>query len=43
LRYTGAIAYRLDMGLRIKSSLEFYDFSDFEDEAALHLALAGPF
>ncbi len=43
LRYTAAIAYRLDVGLRIKSSVEFYDFSDFEDELALHLALAGPF
>jgi len=43
LRYTGAIAYRLSMGLRIKSSIEFYDFSDFEDETALHLALSGPF
>lgn len=43
LRYTAAMAYRLDMGLRIKSSVEFYDFSDFEDEVALHLALAGPF
>ncbi len=43
LRYTAAMAYRLNVGLRIKSSIEFYDFSDFEDEAALHLALAGPF
>tara|TARA_R110002073_G_scaffold323204_2_gene500423 strand:- start:89380 stop:90522 length:1143 start_codon:yes stop_codon:yes gene_type:complete len=43
LRYTAAVAYRLSMGLRIKSSVEFYDFSDFEDEVALHLALAGPF
>lgn len=43
LRYTGAIAYRLDLGLRIKSSIEFYDFTDFEDELALHLGLAGPF
>jgi hypothetical protein len=43
LRYTAAIAYRLDVGLRIKSSIEFYDFSDFEDEVAFHLALAGPF
>ncbi len=43
LRYTAAVAYRLSMGLRIKSSVEFYDFSDFADETALHLALAGPF
>jgi hypothetical protein len=43
LRYTAGLAYRLKVGLRIKSSVEFYDFSDFEDEAAMHLALAGPF
>ncbi len=43
LRYTAAVAYRLSMGLRIKSSVEFYDFSDFDDETAFHLALAGPF
>ncbi len=43
LRYTAAMAYRLNVGLRIKSSVEFYDFSDFEDEVAFHLALAGPF
>jgi hypothetical protein len=43
LRYTAAIAYRLDMGLRVKASVELYDFSDFEDELALHLGLAGPF
>ncbi len=43
LRYTGALAYKMKVGLRIKSSIEFYDFSDFEDEVAMHIALAGPF
>lgn len=43
LRYTAGLAYRLNVGLRIKSSLELYDFSDFDDEVALHLALSGPF
>lgn len=43
LRYTAGLAYRLDMGLRIKTSAELYDFSDFKDEVALHVGLAGPF
>ncbi len=43
LRYTAAMAYRLKVGIRVKVSAELYDFSDFEDEAAFHLALAGPF
>jgi len=43
LRYTGGLAYKLKTGLRIKASGEFYDFSDFQDEVAIHLGLAGPF
>jgi hypothetical protein len=43
LRYTAAMAYRMSTGLRLKSSVEFYDFSDFSDELALHLGIAGPF
>ncbi len=43
LRYTGGLAYKLKQGLRIKASGEFYDFSDFQDEVAIHLGLAGPF
>jgi hypothetical protein len=43
LRSTGAIAYRLPGGLRLKTSGEFYDFSDFEDEVAIHLGIAGSF
>ena len=43
LRWTTALAYRMTMGLRIKASAEYYDFSDFDDELAIHLGLAGPF
>jgi hypothetical protein len=42
-RSTGALAYRLPGGLRLKASGEFYDFSDFEDEVAIHLGIAGSF
>ena len=42
-RYTAALAYRLPGGLRLKSSAELYDFSDFEDQVALHLGIAGAF
>ena len=43
LRYTAAAAYRLHGSLRLKASAELYDFSDFEDELALHLGIAGSF
>jgi hypothetical protein len=43
LRYTGGLAYRMKNALRIKTSVEVYDFSDFEDEVAVHIGLAGPF
>jgi hypothetical protein len=43
LRETAAIAYRLPGGLRLKTSVEYYDFSDFEDQVALHLGIAGAF
>jgi hypothetical protein len=43
LRSTAALTYRLHGALRLKLSGEFYDFSDFDDEVALHLGLAGPF
>jgi hypothetical protein len=43
LRYTIAAAYRLPGGLRLKTSTELYDFSDFEDEVAVHLGIAGAF
>jgi hypothetical protein len=43
LRYTAALAIRVYGALRIKLSGELYDFSDFDDEVAIHLGLAGPF
>lgn len=43
LRYTAAAAYKLSGALRLKTSVELYDFSDFEDELAFHLGVAGPF
>lgn len=43
LRYTAALAYKLTGALRLKTSIELYDFSDFEDELAFHLGIAGPF
>ncbi len=43
LRYTGALAYRVFSPLRVKLSAEFYDFSDFADETALHLGVVGSF
>ena len=39
LRYTGALAVRLADALRLKASIEQYDFSDFTDEIAVHLGL----
>jgi hypothetical protein len=43
LRYTAGLAYRVAGNLRLKASAEAYDFSDFDDEAVLHLGIAGPF
>lgn len=43
LRYTAAATFRLFGALRVKLSGELYDFSDFTDEVAVHLGLAGPF
>jgi hypothetical protein len=42
-RYTLGAAIRIRGGLRLKTSVELYDFSDFDDELALHLGVAGPF
>jgi hypothetical protein len=41
LRYTLGGSVRLAGATRIKLSGELYDFSDFEDEVAVHLAVAG--
>ncbi len=43
LRYTAGFAAKLQRNLRLKVSVEQYDFSDFEDETALHVGIAGPF
>jgi hypothetical protein len=41
LRYTAGASFKLRGATRIKLSGEFYDFSDFQDEIAIHLAVAG--
>jgi hypothetical protein len=41
LRYTAGGSVRLRGAIRLKLSAEFYDFSDFEDELAIHVAVAG--
>ena len=42
-RYTGALAFRLHSGIRIKSSVEYYQFSDFSNDVAIHLGVATSF
>jgi len=41
LRYTAGASIKVRGATRIKLSAELYDFSDFDDEVAIHLALAG--
>jgi hypothetical protein len=41
LRYTAGASVRVRGAVRLKLSGEFYDFSDFADEVAIHLALTG--
>ncbi|HET9623925.1 MAG TPA: hypothetical protein VFP84_21280 [Kofleriaceae bacterium] len=41
LRYTLGTSVRIKGATRVKLSGEFYDFSDFDDEIAVHLALVG--
>jgi hypothetical protein len=41
LRYTAGTSVRIRGATRIKLSGEFYDFSDFKDEIAIHLAVTG--
>jgi hypothetical protein len=43
LRYTLGFAARVYAAIRIKTSVELYQFSDFPDELAIHLGLATPF
>jgi hypothetical protein len=42
-RYTLAGALRVTANVRIESSVEYYQFSDFADEVAIHLGVATPF
>lgn len=42
LRYTAGAAVRFG-AIRVKGSVELYDFRDFERELAIHLGLATPF
>lgn len=41
LRYTAGASIKVRDAVRIKLSGEFYDFHDFTDEVAIHLALTG--
>ena len=43
LRYTLGANWRLPRSMRVKLSGEAYDFSDFEDEVALHLGMVAVF
>ena len=43
LRYTLGLAWAPMSWLRVKTSVEVYDFSDFEDEVGVHLGLVGAF
>ena len=43
LRYTAGANVVLGRGLRIKTTGELYDFSDFEDEVVIHTSVAGSF
>jgi hypothetical protein len=42
LRYTAGAAVRLGE-IRVKGSVELYDFREFDRELAIHLGLATPF
>jgi len=43
LRYTAGVAVRVIAGVRVKASVEAYDFSDLKDELAVHLGVVGSF
>jgi hypothetical protein len=43
LRYTLGAAYRISANIRLKTSIEYYQFSDFDNDLALHLGIATPF
>jgi hypothetical protein len=43
LRYTAGAAFRIVENIRIKASVEYYQFNDLADDLALHLGVATPF
>jgi hypothetical protein len=43
LRYTFGAAIRVTSNVRVKTSIEYYNFSDLADEIAVHLGVATPF
>ena len=43
LRYTAGVAIRVAGNVRIKSSVEYYQFRPLDDELAIHAGLATPF
>jgi hypothetical protein len=43
LRYTAGAAVRISDNVRFKTSLEYYDFNDFDDDVAVHVGVATPF
>ena len=43
VRHTAAAAFSLRQSLRLKLSYEYFDFSDYEDEAVVHAGIAGLF
>jgi hypothetical protein len=43
LRYTAGAAIRLSANIRLKTSVELYQFNDLGNDVALHLGIATPF
>ena len=43
IRHTVGLAIGIGHSVRVKLSLERYDFSDFDDESVIHTGIAGPF
>jgi hypothetical protein len=42
-RYTAGLAAKLTAQIRLKMSIELYQFSDFDNDLAVHLGIATPF
>ncbi len=43
LRYTGGLAVKLPSKIQVKTSIELYQFSELDDELAIHLGIATAF